>query len=132
MSVLTLPNRPVSEQIRALERGLPSRALVEIADLIGVPKARLIEGLKLVARTIRAREKSGARLSAAESERLYRVVRLRTLARAVFATDAAVAEWLSAPDGSLGGKTPLEMLATDLGSQKAENLVRAMIHGVPV
>jgi hypothetical protein len=27
--------------------------------------------------------------------------------------------------------TPLEMLATDLGAQKVENLLRAMMHGVP-
>lgn len=78
------------------------------------------------------REKKHERFSTAESERLYRIVRVRGLARETFSSDAAVAEWLGAADRSLGGRAPLEMLATDLGAQKVESLLRAMIHGVPV
>lgn len=132
MSVLTLTQRPLGEQIEALERGLPSGALGEIATALGLPKARIIKALNLVLRTMTEREKKRERFSTAESERLYRVVRTRSLAREIFSSDAAVAEWLSAPDRSLGGRAPLEMLATDLGAQKVETLLRAMIHGVPV
>jgi putative toxin-antitoxin system antitoxin component (TIGR02293 family) len=131
MSVLALPARPLTEQIHALERGLPSSALAEIATVLGLPKARIIEGLKLVVRTITEREKKHERFSSMESERLYRVVRVRALAREIFSTDAAVADWMSGADRSLGNRTPLEMLATDLGAQKVENLLRAMMHGVP-
>jgi putative toxin-antitoxin system antitoxin component (TIGR02293 family) len=131
MSVLTLTSRPLAEQIQTLERGLPSSALAEIAATLGLPKARIIEGLKLVLRTVTQREKTRERFSAMESERLYRVVRVRALAREIFSTDAAVAEWLNVADRSLGARTPLEMLATDLGAQKVEGLLRAMMHGVP-
>jgi putative toxin-antitoxin system antitoxin component (TIGR02293 family) len=131
MSVLTLTSRPLAEQIRSVERGLPSSALAEIAAILGMPKARIIEGLRLVLRTVTQREKKHERFSPMESERLYRVVRVRALAREIFSTDAAVAEWMSAPDRSLGNRTPLEMLATDLGAQKVESLLRAMMHGVP-
>lgn len=78
------------------------------------------------------REKKHRRFSTAESERLDRIARVRSLAREVFSSDAAVAEWLGAADPGLGGRAPLEMLATDLGAQKVESLLRAMIHGVPV
>lgn len=132
MSVLTLTERPLGEQIEVLERGLPSSALGEIAVALGLPKARIIKALKLVLRTMTEREKKHERFSTAESERLYRIVRVRSLAREVFSSDAAVAEWLGATDRSLGGRAPLEMLATDLGAQKVETLLRAMIHGVPV
>ncbi|MGH8227394.1 MAG: type II RES/Xre toxin-antitoxin system antitoxin [Steroidobacteraceae bacterium] len=132
MSVLTLTRLPLGEQIDALERGLPSSALGEIASALGLPKARIVRALKLVLRTMTEREKKRERLSTAESERLYRVVRARSLAREIFSSDAAVAEWLSSADRSLGDRAPLEMLATDLGAQKVENLLRAMIHGVPV
>lgn len=132
MNILTLPSRPMNEQIQALEAGLPSTALGELAELLGLSKARLIEALKLVQRTMTDREKRRERFSPVESERLYRVVRVRSLARKIFATDAAASEWLNLPDRSLGNKAPLEMLATDLGSQKVENLVKAMMHGVPV
>ncbi len=66
-----------------------------------------------------------------ESERLMRVVRVQRLAREVFTTDEAVAEWLRTPDRTLGMKAPLNMLTTDIGTAKVENLARAMIHGVP-
>ena len=36
------------------------------------------------------------------------------------------------PASSLEGKTPLEMLATDVGSAKISNLALAMVHGVPI
>ncbi|MBS0399313.1 MAG: DUF2384 domain-containing protein [Proteobacteria bacterium] len=131
MSVLTLTARPLSEQIRTLERGLPSSALAEVAATLGIPKARIVEGLNLVLRTVTQREKKRERFSPSESERIYRVVRTRALAREIFSTDAAVAEWLSSPDRSLSARTPLEMLATDLGARKVEGLLRAMMHGVP-
>ena len=78
-------------------------------------------------RTITQREKKHERFSPMESERLYRVVRVRALAREIFSADAAVAEWMSVADRSLGNRTPLEMLATDLGVQKVESLLRAMM-----
>lgn len=131
MSVLALPGKSLSEQIQTVERGLASGALAEIAKALGLPKARIVEGLRLVQRTVTEREKKHQRFSAAESERLYRVVRVRALAREVFTTDHAVAEWLSVPDRSLSNKTPLQMLTTDLGAQKVEGLLRAMMHGVP-
>ena len=131
MSIFTLTSRPLAEQIQTIERGFPSSALAEIAAILGLPKARIIEGLKLVVRTITQREKKHERFSPMESERLYRVVRVRALAREIFSADTAVAEWMSVPDRSLGNRTPLEMLATDLGAQKVENLLRAMMHGVP-
>lgn len=132
MGILTLADRPLGEQIEVLERGLPSSALGEIAAALGLPKARIIKALRLVLRTMTERERKHERFSTSESERLYRIVRARSLAREIFSSDAAVAEWLGAPDRSLGGRAPLEMLATDLGAQKVESLLRAMMHGVPV
>ena len=88
--------------------------------------------MKLAQRTITSREKTGKPFTLEESERLLRVLRLHRLARQVFTTNEAVAQWLSAPDRSLGMKSPLEMLATDVGAAKVENLAQAMMHGVPI
>ncbi|MGH8150560.1 MAG: type II RES/Xre toxin-antitoxin system antitoxin [Steroidobacteraceae bacterium] len=131
MNVLALASRPLGEQIETLERGLPSSALAEIASALGLPKVRIVKGLKLVLRTVNLREKKHERFSSMESERLYRVVRVRALAREIFSSDAAVAEWLGVPDRALGTRAPLEMLATDLGAQRVESLLRAVMHGVP-
>ena len=132
MNVLTLADRLPNEQIAALERGLPSASLAQIAGMLNLPKQNIIAALKLAQRTITSREKTGKPFTLEESERLLRVLRLHRLARQVFTTNEAVAQWLSAPDRCLGMKSPLEMLATDVGAAKVENLAQAMMHGVPI
>ena len=129
--LLKLATKSEFEQIAAIERGFPSYSLEQISNQLGVPKQSIISGLKLVKRTISAREKAKKPFTMEESERLMRVVRVQRLAREVFTTDEAVAEWLRAPDRSLGMKAPLNMLTTDIGAAKVENLAKAMIHGVP-
>lgn len=132
MNVLTLADRLPNEQIAALERGLPSASLAQIAGMLNLPKQSIISALRLAQRTITLREKTRKPFTLEESERLLRVLRLHRLARQVFTTNEAVAQWLSAPDRSLGMKSPLEMLATDVGAAKVENLAQAMMHGVPI
>lgn len=132
MSVLTLADKPDMLQIAAIERGLPSSALAQVAAATGVPKRRLIEGLRFAPRTITLRERERARFTPEESERIMRVIRLRRILRELFTTEEAIAGWLTATDSSLGNRRPLDFLTTDLGAAKVENLAKAMIHGVPV
>lgn len=127
-----LPETPISNQIAVIERGLPGSALAAIAKDLGIAKHRILAGLNLPQRTIAERERTQQRLSADESERLLRLLRVRKLARLVFSTNSAVAEWLSTPDRALRDQAPLDMLRTDLGTATVENLIRAMAHGVPV
>jgi putative toxin-antitoxin system antitoxin component (TIGR02293 family) len=131
MTIFELADKPDSEQIAAIEKGLPSQSLNQIAKMLGLPKQTIIVALKFAQRTISEREKAKKPFKLEESERLLRVLRVHRIAREVFTTDEAVAKWLDMPDRSLGMKTPLDMLATDIGTAKVENLANAMIHGVP-
>jgi putative toxin-antitoxin system antitoxin component (TIGR02293 family) len=132
MSILTLVEKPAAEQISAIERGFPSESLDQIAKMLGLSKQRIIGSLKFAQRTVSQREKTGRRFTLEESERMLRVLRAHRIVREAFTTDEAVAQWLNTPDRSLGGKSPLDMLATDVGAATVENLARAMIHGVPI
>ncbi len=132
MSILALARKPPLTQIRAIEKGLPSTSLSEIATALGISKSKLIEHLRFAPRTVTQREKCGNRFTMEESERLLRIVRVRHLLKELFTTDEAIAEWLEAEDDFLGNRTPLAMLSTDVGTAKVENLVKGMIHGVPV
>jgi putative toxin-antitoxin system antitoxin component (TIGR02293 family) len=132
MSVFALADKPPTEQIVAIQRGLPGSALRQIVEVLGVSQKLIIRALGFAPRTVALRASRKQAFSPAESERLFRVVRLRKLGREVFSTDEAVAQWMTTPDRSLGGKAPLEMLTTDLGAARVENLLRAMAHGVPV
>ena len=50
-------------------------------------------------------------------------MRVQKLAREVFSTDAAVAQWLTTPDAALGKRPPLAMLSTDVGTAQVHNLL---------
>ncbi len=132
MSVLALADKPYEVQIAAIERGLPGSTLRQIVEVLGLSQKAVVEALGFAPRTVALRVSRKQAFSSVESERLFRVIRMRKLARDVFATDEAVARWLVTPDRTLAGRTPLAMLATDLGTAKVERLLLAMIHGVPV
>lgn len=129
---LELTEKPVESQIEAIERGFPSTALRAITRAVPLPASLILQALNIPVRTAALRVKGRKRFTPAESERLFRLIRVRRLARDVFSTDRAVAEWLNEADASLHQRTPLEMLATDVGSRQVENLLRAMAHGVPL
>jgi putative toxin-antitoxin system antitoxin component (TIGR02293 family) len=132
MTILQLVAQPPATQVAAIERGLPSRALRQLVALLGVSQKVLLDALGLSPRTITHRVNKSERFSMTESERLLRVIRAQKLAREVFSTDAAVAQWLTTPDAALGRRTPLAMLSTDVGAGQVNNLLQAMIHGVPL
>jgi putative toxin-antitoxin system antitoxin component (TIGR02293 family) len=129
---MTLADKSPDAQIAAIERGLPGSTLRQIVAVLGLSQKAIVEALGFAPRTVALRVSRKQAFSSVESERLFRVIRTRRLARDVFSTDDAVAQWLMTPDRSLAGRTPLMMLATDLGTAKVENLLLAMIHGVPV
>jgi len=132
MTVFQLVEQSPTLQVVAIEKGLPSRVLHQLVALVGVSQKVLLDALGLAPRTIGHRVNKHQRFSATESERLLRVIRAQKLAREVFSTDAAVAQWLTAPDPALGKRTPLAMLSTDVGAAQVHNLLQAMIHGVPL
>ena len=132
MSVLSLADKSYDAQIAAIERGLPGSTLRQIVEALGLSQKAIVEALGFAPRTVALRVSRKQAFSSVESERLFRVIRMRKLARDVFSTDDAVAQWLTTPDRVLAGRTPLSMLATDLGTAKVEQLLLAMTHGVPV
>lgn len=132
MTVFQLVEQSPSAQVAAIERGLPSRVLGQLVDQLGVAQKVLLDALGLAARTVALRVKRNQPFNQTESERLLRVVRIQKLAREVFSTDAAVAQWLTTPDTALGNRTPLGMLSTDIGTAQVHNLLQAMIYGVPL
>ena len=132
MTVFQLAEQSPAAQVAAIENGLPSRVLGQLVDQLGVAQKVLLDALGLAARTIALRVKRKQPFNPTESERLFRVIRIQKLAREVFSTDAAVAEWLTTSDTALENRTPLAMLSTDVGTGQVHNLLQAMIHGVPL
>lgn len=67
--------------------------------------------------------------SHAASDRAYRLANLLAHARGLFGTEDAL-RWLKAPQRGLGGRVPLELAVTEVGSREVETLLGRIAHGV--
>jgi len=114
----------------AVERGLPVRALHHTVDRITSSKreaARLIH--EIVPRTTLHRRKT--RLSKAESERLERLARMTALAEEVWEDQDLAHEFLMSPQPQLGGRRPVELADSDLGTRQVEELLFKLEYSLP-
>jgi putative toxin-antitoxin system antitoxin component (TIGR02293 family) len=116
-------------QIAAIREGYDAGVVDRVAETIGIPRKRLAEALRLADRTVRHRARLGQRLTAGESEKIFRVQQV--YAKAVEALESAetARAWLVAPAQGLGNVCPLEFLDTGLGFREVTNLLAAIEWG---
>jgi putative toxin-antitoxin system antitoxin component (TIGR02293 family) len=95
-----------------------------------LPYSQLLDAIRLPASTFTRRKKAG-RLSADESERLYRLAAAFRRAVELFGGNVAAARaWFTRPCRGLGGVTPLEMTKTEVGAREVGDLIGRLEHGV--
>ena len=117
-----------SEEVR---EGLPFEALEALADVLGLTPGALTGALGTSERTLQRRRRSG-RLGPAESDRLWRLGHVWSLAIEAFDGDAGEARaWLNAPKRALGGDAPVEHLDTEPGLRLVEQMLTAIEHTMP-
>ena len=102
--------------IKALVRGGLSDA--EVYQLI-VPR-----------RTLAHRIARHQPLSREESDKAVRVARITAMAEQVFGEVERAWRWLRKPKQRFGGKTPVDMLATEAGARLVEEMVGQIDHGI--
>ncbi len=81
-------------------------------------------------RTLAHRMKKRQRLSLDESNRVSRVARIYALAVETLGDRDKANRWLRKPLRRFGGRTPMEMIETDLGANQVENLLGRISHGL--
>lgn len=64
-----------------------------------------------------------------EPDRLLRLARLTVLAKQHLGDDALAIRWFKRPNSTLGGKTPLELIDTELGSRLVEDVLGRIAYG---
>jgi len=113
-----------------IEDGLPYRAFDQLTALLETPAGTLAEYLRIPARTLQRRKRSGV-LSVDESERILRLSRLYQAALDLFEGDhkAAVA-WLGRKNRALIGRMPVEMAALEVTGEQVLQLIGCLEHGV--
>jgi putative toxin-antitoxin system antitoxin component (TIGR02293 family) len=98
-------------------------------ERFAITREEISSTLDLPPRTL-ARRKQERRLRRDESDRLFRLVRIAAQTSAVLGSEEKAARWLHTPNRALGGKPPLGLLDTDLGSRQVEEVLGRIEHGV--
>ncbi|WP_233266249.1 type II RES/Xre toxin-antitoxin system antitoxin [Cobetia sp. L2A1] len=102
--------------VQVLASGLESK---ELARYVVIPPA-----------TLKRRADTGY-FKPAEGDRLYRFAEVYKSAVDLFEGDKAKAkEWLLSPVRGLGGRRPVEMVATTAGAEAVLDLIGRLEHGV--
>ncbi|MBZ8182378.1 type II RES/Xre toxin-antitoxin system antitoxin [Oscillatoria salina] len=118
------------EMVEIVRQGLQTDAAERVAEYSGLSKVQIATLLGTSERTISRRKKSSKPLDVTESDRLYRLARIIARAIAVFEDSETAKNWLNRPNRALAEATPLELLDTDAGTQKVDELLDKIEYGV--
>lgn len=129
--LLGLPGQDTAALLGRVREGLAYRAWDQFLRNTGLDRETAAHLVGIAPRTL-ARRKEEARLNPEESDRLIRAARIFSRAVDLFSGDVPSARgWLSRPQPALGGATPLDYAASELGSREVENLIGRLEHGIP-
>jgi putative toxin-antitoxin system antitoxin component (TIGR02293 family) len=119
----------VVERIRA---GLPTDTIERLAKSLEIGQRELLTVAAIAPATLtRRRRAQPARLSAEESDRVYRIAAAFEDALRLFEGDRPAARaWLKGPAKALGGSTPFEYLSTEVGAGEVHRLIGRLEQGV--
>lgn len=116
--------------IGRIEKGLPFNAFVRLGKNTGISLDNLRIAVGIKQRTLTRRKQSN-KLSSEESDRLVSVYRLLAQTLELFEGNKESArDWFTNPNRALGGRSPLEVSATETGTREVENLIGRLEHGV--
>ena len=116
----------LAERVR---EGLPFAALSAVMERYGISRDALCDILHLSRRNF-LRRKQQKRLSADESDRLYRLARVLAHANRVFEDPQESADWIQTPNAALGKQQPLTLFDTDIGVQQVDEVLGRIEHGI--
>lgn len=112
----------------AIREGFPHSAVEGLLKSSGFSLQEIASTLDLSLRSLQ-RRKSQGRLARYESDRLYRLARLVSLAGYFLGDHQVALDWLKRPNQVLGGVTPLSIIDTELGARQVENVLGRIGYG---
>lgn len=86
--------------------------------------------LEMSPRTLARKKKDKTRLNLVASDRLFRLVRVVSLASEVLEGREPALSWLNKAQIGLGGRVPFDLIRTEAGAREVEELLGRMEYGV--
>jgi putative toxin-antitoxin system antitoxin component (TIGR02293 family) len=111
----------------AIREGFPHEAVNALTST-GFSLQEIASSLDISLRSLQ-RRKSQGRLARYESDRLYRLARLVSLAANFLGNHKTAVQWLKSPNHALGGVAPLAIIDTELGARQVENVLGRIGYG---
>ena len=130
-----LPLHPPQDPLLSAEhvrKGVPVKALNDLARLLNVERAILAEICGTSLRTLQRKGGDHDRLGPAASDRLARIRRIVDLATEILGETNKASRWLTSESRALDGQIPLYMLDTDIGTQRVQQELRQIQFGMPL
>jgi len=112
-----------------IESGVPTATMSDFVAASGLALKDLYD-VVIPARTLKHRRARREPLSRDESDKLARLVRIFDQAVRVFGNFDRARAWLNKPKRRFEGRTPLEMLRTDVGGRAVEEMLGQFEHGM--
>lgn len=125
--VVTLSSADIVKRIRA---GFAARAAADLIGYYGLDDHQAEKVLGCSMKTLARRLKAHQPLDAVQSDRVYRVTRVGGHAEKVFEDAALARDWMVSPNRALAGSTPIELLDTDAGAERVDEILYRIEHGI--
>ena len=117
-----------------IRKGIPFNVVEDLKGSLKLADEEIAEILGMSVRTLSRRrqmkDKEESRLNAIESDRLFRLVKIFSLAQNVLEDKEQAVEWLHSRQFGLGNCIPLEVIKTEIGTREVEDLLIRIEHGV--
>ncbi len=113
----------------SIEAGLPLGAISDFVAASGLQLKDVYE-VVIPARTLKHRRDRKEPLNLDESDKFARLVRVYAFAVKVFADKERGLRWLTKPKHRFAGRTPIQMLRTELGGRMVEEMLVQIDEGI--
>ena len=119
--------KPLDKAIRV---GLPTRALANLQQAMGLNNERFAALLNLKPRTLQRRKEEDSRLNVTQGNEVFRVAQVLSRASEVLGSRDDALNWLQHPNHALGEIAPIEKLNTLAGAVEVMELLGRIEFGV--
>jgi putative toxin-antitoxin system antitoxin component (TIGR02293 family) len=121
--------RAEGEMEELLRQGLPVSVLGNFRENWGFTIMELAGSLSIPKSTLMRMLERRNRMALADSDRVYRLASILTLAEEAIGNREKAQRWLRQPNQVLGNETPLRALETEIGARRVEQVLGRIAYG---
>jgi len=124
------PIRKADDLVAQVRTGLPASTVDTLASALSMHRTEVAKQLNIPARTLSRRLATKSRLTHDESDRTLRMAKIVAHAQEVLGAEDKAARWIAAPNRALGGQRPFDLLDTELGVRRVEEILFSIAYGM--